>query len=40
MEQYIELKGIPKNSEKIKSTNLVSIEFPDVFTAQSYIEMS
>jgi hypothetical protein len=33
MEKYIELKGIPKNSEKIKSTNLVSIEFPDVFTA-------
>lgn len=33
MEQYIELKGIPKNNEKVKGTNLVSIEFPDVFTA-------
>jgi len=33
MEQYIELKGIPKNSEKLKGTNLVVAEFPDLFTA-------
>jgi hypothetical protein len=33
MEQYIESKGIPKNSEKLIGTNLVTIEFPDVFTA-------
>jgi hypothetical protein len=32
MEQYIELKGMPKNTEKFKGTNLVIIEFPDVFT--------
>jgi hypothetical protein len=33
MEQYIELKGIPKNSEKLNGINLVIIEFPDLFTA-------